>query len=200
MPRHRLYKKTVITSLKTATAPLPPTAFGQVLDQLREHHTLLALQLTSQTGLCPLGSCLHPFPRCASPGNLGQQRAVEEQYVGFGLRIVRHWRPCCSSTAGAVLRSTLASEIGRPRPSQRLPVVRPRTGSSIGFLEGEHRLFAQLLYEQTCGSVRVCAAGQDLVSILARHRAGGGLKDRALMLPELGTSLRAAVACTNAGG
>ncbi len=22
-----------------------------------------------------LGSCLHPFPRCASPGNLGQQRS-----------------------------------------------------------------------------------------------------------------------------
>ena len=34
-----------------------------------------ALQLTNRTGLCPLGSCLHPFPRCASPSNLGQQRS-----------------------------------------------------------------------------------------------------------------------------
>ncbi len=47
-------------------------------------------------------------------------------------------------------------EIGRPRPSRRLPVVAGWWFASLltpdevvrilGFLEGEHRLFAQLLY------------------------------------------------------
>ena len=39
-------------------------------------------------------------------------------------------------------------EIGRPRPSRRLPVVltRMKWFRILGFLEGEHRLFAQLLY------------------------------------------------------
>ena len=37
---------------------------------------------------------------------------------------------------------------GRPRPSRRLPVVltRMKWFRILGFLEGEHRLFAQLLY------------------------------------------------------
>ncbi|GHL51237.1 hypothetical protein ECZU29_60870 [Escherichia coli] len=39
-------------------------------------------------------------------------------------------------------------EIGRPRPSRRLPVVLTpdEVVRILGFLEGEHRLFAQLLY------------------------------------------------------
>ncbi|MFI7864065.1 hypothetical protein ACFMJM_23840, partial [Acinetobacter baumannii] len=38
-------------------------------------------------------------------------------------------------------------EIGRPRPSRRLPVVLTpdEVVRILGFLEGEHRLFAQLL-------------------------------------------------------
>lgn len=66
--------------MKTATAPLPPLRSVKVLDQF-----------TNRTGLCPLGSCLHPFPRCASPGNLGQQRSrgisvlAGERAQGFGL-------------------------------------------------------------------------------------------------------------------
>ncbi|MCS5932706.1 hypothetical protein LNQ03_24515 [Klebsiella pneumoniae subsp. pneumoniae] len=43
----------------------------------------------------------------------------------FGLpRIVRHWRPCCSSTARCCASDLpWLQEIGRPRPSRRLPVV-----------------------------------------------------------------------------
>ena len=55
--------------MKTATAPLPPLRSVKVLTSC-ERIRYLALQLTNRTGLCPLGSCLHPFPRCASPGNL----------------------------------------------------------------------------------------------------------------------------------
>ena len=48
---------------------------------------------------------------------------------------------------GAVLDLWL-QEIGRPRPSRRLPVVLTpdEVVRILGFLEGEHRLFAQLLY------------------------------------------------------
>ena len=53
--------------------------------------------------------------------------------------------------------------------------------------------------ERACGSVRVCNCGSGS-GFRSRHdhRAGGqGSKDRALMLPELGTQpARAAVACT----
>ena len=87
-------------------------------------------------------------------------------------------------------------EIGRPRPSRRLPVVLTpdEVVRILGFLEGEHRLFAQLpCMERACGSVRVCNCGSGS-GFRSRHdhRAGGqGLKDRALMLPEsLAPSLR----------
>ena len=76
--------------MKTATAPLPPLRSVKVLDQLRERIRYLHYSFTNRTGLCPLGSCLHPFPRCASPGNLGQQRRgisvlAGERAQGFGL-------------------------------------------------------------------------------------------------------------------
>ena len=61
----------------------------------------------------------------------------------------------------------------------------------LGFLEGEHRLFAQLLYGT---GMRISEGLQLRVNFGSRHdhRAGGqGLHDRALMLPEsLAPSLR----------
>ena len=62
--------------MKTATAPLPPLRSVKVLDQLRER-IRLHYSLRTEQAYVQLGSCLHPFPRCASPGNLGQQRQVE---------------------------------------------------------------------------------------------------------------------------
>ena len=63
----------------------------------------------------------------------------------------------------------------------------------LGFLEGEHRLFAQLLY----GTGMRISEGLQLrsriwISITARSSCGRakGSRIRALMLPELGTSLR----------
>ena len=111
-------------------------------------------------------------------------------------RIVRHWRPCCSSTARCCARICPGfREIGRPSAVAALPVVLTpdEVVRILGFLEGEHRLFAQLLYGTACGSVRVCNAGQgsdfDHGTIIVRE--GKGSKDRALMLPEsLAPSLR----------
>ena len=91
-------------------------------------------------------------------------------------------------------------EIGRPRPSRRLPVVLTpdEVVRILGFLEGEHRLFAQLLYGTGMRiSEGLQLGSSDLISITARSSCGGqGLQDRAY-LPRLGAQpARAAVACT----
>ena len=92
-------------------------------------------------------------------------------------------------------------EIGRPRPSRRLPVVLTpdEVVRILGFLEGEHRLFAQLVWNGYGGSVRFATGSRIWISITARSSCGRArLQDRALMLPEsFGTQpARAAVACT----
>ncbi len=80
-------------------------------------------------------------------------------------------------------------EIGRPRPSRRLPVVLTpdEVVRILGFLEGEHRLFAQLLYGTGMRiseglQLRVKDLDFDHGTIIVRE--GKGSKDRALMLPE----------------
>ncbi len=77
--------------MKTATAPLPPLRSVKVLDQLRERIRYLHYSLPTEQAYVHWVSCLHPFPRCASPGNLGQQRSrgisvlAGERAQGFGL-------------------------------------------------------------------------------------------------------------------
>ncbi len=97
---------------------------------------------------------------------------------------------------GAVHGSARLQEIGRPRPSRRLPVVLTpdEVVRILGFLEGEHRLFAQLLYGTGMRiseglQLRVKDLDFDHGTIIVRE--GKGSKDRALMLPEsLAPSLR----------
>ena len=194
--------------MKTATAPLPPLRSVKVLDQLRERIRYLHYSLPTEQALCPLGSCLHPFPRCASPGNLGQQRSrgisvlAGERAQGFGL----HASSGIGGLAvllrqGAVHGSAPLQEIGRPRPSRRLPVVLTpdEVVRILGFLEGEHRLFAQLLYGTAWISEGLQLRVMDLISITARSSCGGqGLQGSGLdVTREFGTQpARAAVACT----
>ena len=121
------------------------------------------------------------------PGNLGQSQRLSE-----GWRTSARFRsPHRQALAallffyGKVLCTDLPwlQEIGRPPPSRRLPVVltRMKWFASSVFLEGEHRLFAQLLYGTgmriseglLCGSRIWFRSRHD-------HRAGGqGLRDRA---------------------
>ncbi|MGS1606628.1 phage integrase N-terminal SAM-like domain-containing protein (plasmid) [Klebsiella pneumoniae] len=61
--------------MKTATAPLPPLRSVKVLDQLRERIRYLHYSLRTEQAYVHWVRRLHPFPRCASPGNLGQQRS-----------------------------------------------------------------------------------------------------------------------------
>jgi integrase len=80
-------------------------------------------------------------------------------------------------------------EIGRPRAQRRLPVVlsRDEVTAVLRLLEGEHRLFAQLLYGT---GMRMAEAQQlrvkdiDFAHGAVVVRCGKGGKDRVLMLPQ----------------
>lgn len=62
--------------------------------------------------------------------------------------IGRRSPPCCSSMGRCCAWIPWMNEIGRPHPTRRLPVVLTpeEVARVLGFLDGEHRLFAQLLY------------------------------------------------------
>ncbi|WP_433686022.1 hypothetical protein [Klebsiella pneumoniae] len=88
------------------------------------------------------------------PGNLGQQRSRRHFCPGWRSRrkvsvsASSAWRPCCSSTARCCAwicpgfrRSEDLSRRGAAGGADPDEVVR-----ILSFLEGEHRLFAQLLY------------------------------------------------------
>lgn len=81
------------------------------------------------------------------------------------------------------------TEIGRPRAKRRLPVVLTpdELAQVLCFLEGEHRLFAQLLYGTGMRineglQLRVKDIDFGRGTIIVREGKGG--KDRAVMLPQ----------------
>ncbi len=189
--------------MKTATAPLPPLRSVKVLDQLRERIRYLHYSLRTEQAYVHWVRAFIRFHGVRHPATLGSSE-VEAFLSGWRTsarfrspRIVRHWRPCCSSTARCCARICHPlQEIGRPRPSRRLPVVLTpdEVVRILGFLEGEHRLFAQLLYGTGMRiseglQLRVKDLDFDHGTIIVRE--GKGSKDRALMLPEsLAPSLR----------
>ncbi len=196
--------------MKTATAPLPPLRSVKVLDQLRERIRYLHYSLPTEQAYVHWVRAFIRFHGVRHPATLGSSeveaflsRLAGERAQGFGL----HASSGIGGLAvllrqGAVHGSARLQEIGRPRPSRRLPVVLTpdEVVRILGFLEGEHRLFAQLLY----GTGMRISEGLQLrvriwISITARSscgraRAPGSGLD---VTRELGTQpARAAVACT----
>ena len=134
--------------MKTATAPLPPLRSVKVLDQLRERIRYLHYSLPTEQAYVH-GFVPSSVSRCASPGNLGQQRSrgisvlAGERAQGFGL----HASSGIGGLAvllrqGAVHGSALASGDRKTSAVARLPVVLTpdEVVRILGFLEGEHRL------------------------------------------------------------
>ncbi len=194
--------------MKTATAPLPPLRSVKVLDQLRERIRYLHYSLPTEQAYVHWVRAFIRFHGVRHPATLGSSEveaflSAGERAQGFGL----HASSGIGGLAvllrqGAVHGSPPLQEIGRPRPSRRLPVVLTpdEVVRILGFLEGEHRLFAQLLY----GTGMRISEGLQLrvriwISITARSscgraRAPGSGLD---VTRELGTQpARAAVACT----
>ena len=188
--------------MKTATAPLPPLRsvrfWTSCVSAYATCITVYEPNRLMSTGFVPSSVstvCVTRQPWAAAksrhfcPGWRTSARFRSP-------RIVRHWRPCCSSTARCCARicpasgdrktSAVAALAGGADPDE---VVR-----ILGFLEGEHRLFAQLLYGTGMRiseglQLRVKDLDFDHGTIIVRE--GKGSKDRALMLPEsLAPSLR----------
>ena len=194
--------------MKTATAPLPPLRSVKVLDQLRERIRYLHYSLPTEQAYVHWVRAFIRFHGVRHPATLA---AAKSRHFCPGWRTSARFRSPRTSGIGGLLflyGKVLCTdlpwlqEIGRPgrrgacRWCDLDEVVR-----ILGFLEGEHRLFAQLLYGTGMWiseglQLRVKDLDFDHGTIIVRE--GKGSKDRALMLPgELGTQpARAAVACT----
>ena len=189
--------------MKTATAPLPPLRSVKVLDQLRERIRYLHYSLPTEQAYVHWVRAFIRFHGVRHPATLGSSEVeaflswlANERKVSVSTH--RQALAALLFFYGKVLCADLPwlQEIGRPRPSRRLPVVLTpdEVVRILGFLEGEHRLFAQLLYGtgmRISEGLQLQVKGSGFRS-RHDHRAGGqGLKDRALMLPEsLAPSLR----------
>ena len=177
--------------MKTATAPLPPLRSVKVLDQLREH--IHATCITAyqpnrlmSTGFVP-SSVFHGVRHPATLGSSEVEAFLSgwRTSAGFGLH--------ASSGIGGLavlLRQVLCTdlpwqEIGRPRPSRRLPVVLTpdEVVRILGFFwKASIVCSPSFCMERACGSVRVCNCGSGS-GFRSRHdhRAGGqGLKGSGL--------------------
>lgn len=189
--------------MKTATAPLPPLRSVKVLDQLRERIRYLHYSLRTEQAYVHWVRAFIRFHGVRHPATLGSSEVEAFLYWLANERKVsvsthRQALAALLFFYGKVLCTDLPwlQEIGRPRPSRRLPVVLTpdEVVRILGFLEGEHRLFAQLLYGTGMRiseglQLRVKDLDFDHGTIIVRE--GKGSKDRALMLPEsLAPSLR----------
>ncbi|WP_112041145.1 phage integrase N-terminal SAM-like domain-containing protein, partial [Escherichia coli] len=141
--------------MKTATAPLPPLRSVKVLDQLRERIRYLHYSLRTEQAYVHWVRAFIRFHGVRHPATLGSSEVeaflswlANERKVSVSTH--RQALAALLFFYGKVLCTDLPwlQEIGRPRPSRRLPVVLTpdEVVRILGFLEGEHRLFAQLLY------------------------------------------------------
>lgn len=138
--------------MKTATAPLPPLRSVKVLDQLRERIRYLHYSLRTEQAYVNWVRAFIRFHGVRHPATLGSSEVeaflswlANERKVSVSTH--RQALAALLFFYGKVLCTDLPllQEIGRPRPSRRLPVVLTpdEVVRILGFLEGEHRLFAQ---------------------------------------------------------
>ncbi|ELW1756380.1 class 1 integron integrase IntI1, partial [Salmonella enterica subsp. enterica serovar Derby] len=179
--------------MKTATAPLPPLRSVKVLDQLRERIRYLHYSLRTEQAYVNWVRAFIRFHGVRHPATLGSSEVeaflswlANERKVSVSTH--RQALAALLFFYGKVLCTDLPwlQEIGRPRPSRRLPVVLTpdEVVRILGFLEGEHRLFAQLLYGTGMRiseglQLRVKDLDFDHGTIIVRE--GKGSKDRALI-------------------
>ncbi|EBF6598099.1 TPA: tyrosine-type recombinase/integrase [Salmonella enterica] len=177
--------------MKTATAPLPPLRSVKVLDQLRERIRYLHYSLPTEQAYVHWVRAFIRFHGVRHPATLGSSEVeaflswlANERKVSVSTH--RQALAALLFFYGKVLCTDLPwlQEIGRPRPSRRLPVVLTpdEVVRILGFLEGEHRLFAQLLYGTGMRiseglQLRVKDLDFDHGTIIVRE--GKGSKDRA---------------------
>lgn len=175
---------------------LPPLKAVKVLDQLRERIRYLHYSIRTEDTYVKWVRDFIRFHDRRHPATMGG--AEVEQFLS-DLANTRHVAASTHKQAlsallffyGKVLGVDLPwmKEIGRPRAKRRLPVVLSpdEVARILYFLEGEHRLFAQLLYGTGMRineglQLRVKDVDFGRNAIIVREGKGG--KDRAVMLPK----------------
>jgi integron integrase len=167
-----------------------------LLDQLRERIRLLHYSRRTEQAYVHWCRAFIRFHGLRHPADMG--KAEGEAFLihlaaDKGLAVSTH-RQALSALLflyGKVLEQQLPwmSEIGRPVPRRRLPVVlsRDEVTAVLGRMQGEHQLLARLLYGT---GLRITEALQLRVKdVDFAHRAivvreGKGGKDRVVMLPD----------------
>jgi integrase len=141
--------------VKSSSAPLPPLKSVKVLDQLRECIRYFHYSIRTEEAYVHWVRAFIRFHGLRHPASMG---GVE---VEAFLSWLANARSVAASTHKQALSALLffyrkvlgtdlpwMTEIGMPRTKRRLPVVLSPDEVSRIFclLDGEHRLFAQLLY------------------------------------------------------
>lgn len=180
-----------------APAPcLPALRSTKVLDQLRERIRLLHYSRRTEEAYVHWCRAFIRFHGIRHPAEMGGPEV--QAFLGW----LADERQVAPSTHKQALSALLflytkvlglqlpwMSEIGRPRVARRLPVVLSREEVARVFLglDGEHRLFAQLLYGtglRLSEGLQLRVKDLDFEHRAVVVRAGKGGKDRLLMLPQ----------------
>lgn len=176
--------------------PLPPLRSVRLLDQVRERVQYLHYSRRTEQAYVHWCRAFIRFHGLQHPRNLGG--ADVEAFLSW-LASNRHVAPATHRQALSALLFLYTKvlcldlpwmrQIGSPRIKPRLPVVLTKDEVSrvISLLEGEHRLFAQLLYGTGMRlseglQLRVKDVDFDHRAIIVRDGKGG--KDRVVMLPQ----------------
>lgn len=181
---------------QSGPSALPPLRATRLLDQLRERIRTLHYSRRTEQAYVHWCRAYIRFHDLRHPAEMG---AAEVESFLTWLVAVR--RLAASSHRQALsallflyskvlgLQLPWMAEIGRPRVSRRLPVVLSADEVAAVFrgLEGEQRLFAQLLYGtglRLSEGLQLRVKDLDFAhrAVIVRHGKGG--KDRVLMLPQ----------------
>jgi len=182
--------------VKSSTGFLPPLKSAKVLDQLRERIRYLHYSIRTEEVYVYWVRLFIRFHDRRHPATLGADEV--EEFLSW----LANTRCVAASTHKQALSALLffygkvigvdlpwMKEIGRPRTKRRLPVVLSpdEVARLLCFLDGEHRLFAQLLYGTGMRlneglQLRVKDMDFERRTIIVREGKGG--KDRAVMLPQ----------------
>ena len=182
--------------MKSSTGFLPPLKSAKVLDQLRERIRYLHYSIRTEEVYVYWVRLFIRFHDRRHPATLGADEVEEflswlanTRYVAASIH--KQALSALLFFYGKVIGVDLPwmKEIGRPRTKRRLPVVLSpdEVARLLCFLDGEHRLFAQLLYGTGMRlneglQLRVKDMDFERRTIIVREGKGG--KDRAVMLPQ----------------
>lgn len=176
--------------------PLPPLRSGRLLDQLRERIRTLHYSPRTEQAYVHWCRAFIRFHGIRHPREMGAPEV--ESFLSW----LAVERKLSASTHRQALSALLflysnvlglqlpwMADIGRPRVHRRLPVVLSHDELAAIFrsMQGQHRLFAQLLYGtgmRLSEGLRLRIKDVDFAhrAVVVRHGKGG--KDRVLMLPQ----------------